>query len=217
MTLAAARYHDALTEKARSYLHGRGISDESAKVFQLGVVTDPEPEHVPLVGMLSIPYLTRTGVVGFKTRQLETYREPKYMVPAGQKTGMFNTAALFTPLSFVVVCEGELDAVIASQCGLPAVGIPGVQAWKAWHGRMLDGFEHVVVLGDNDVKEDGSNPGRELAERICGELGQATAAWLPAGSDVTDVFLSGGRDAVIGLLPKVVCKMLDAGGAAGVE
>jgi len=202
LTQAADRYHNSLTEKARSYLAGRGIDGTVAEAFRLGVVTDPEPDHVPYTGMLSIPYITKSGVVGFKMRQLDEYREPKYLVPTGQRSLMFNVNAVFANTDTICIAEGELDAVIAhGVCGIPTVGIPGVQQWKPWHPRVLDGFPHIFVLADNDVKEDGSNPGHELGKVICGDLPQARMLYLPAGQDVNSLYLTGGVDAVRGLLP----------------
>jgi hypothetical protein len=66
------------------------------------------------------------------------------------------------------------------------------------------------VLADNDEKEDGSNPGRELADAVCRDLPQAQTAWLPRGADVNDVFLMGGPESVIGLLPKSLRNVVDS-------
>jgi len=204
LTSAASRYHEALAEHptVTAYLAGRGVEASTVTVFQLGVVDSPEPEHAPYVGMVSIPYLTKTGCVGFKFRHADNHHQPKYLIPPGQGLRMFNPLATLGPSPWIVVTEGELDCVIASQCGLPAIGVPGVQAWRKHHPRVLDGFERIIVLADNDEKEDGSNPGHELARKIVDDMPQAEVAWLPRGSDVTDVFLSGGRGAVIELLPE---------------
>jgi len=33
--------------------------------------------------------------------------------------------------NFIAVCEGEIDAITLSySCGIPAVGVPGANAWK---------------------------------------------------------------------------------------
>ena len=209
LTLSAARYAVARDEKAHTYLAGRGLDASLADRFLLGVVADPEPEHAPYRGMLSIPYRTKTGVVGFKFRHLDNVHEPKYLNPPGQPVRMFNVLATFTDSPLICVAEGEMDAMVAESCGLPCVGVPGVRAWKPHFPKLLDGFEHVVVLADNDEKDDGSNPGRELADAICRDLPQAQTAWLPRGADLNDVFLAGGRDAVAGLLPRLLRVAVD--------
>ena len=209
LTSAAERYAALRDEKAHTYLAGRGLDASLADRFLLGVVADPEPEHAPYRGMLSIPYRTKTGVVGFKFRHLDNVHEPKYLNPPGQPVRMFNVLATFTDSPLICVAEGEMDAMVAESCGLPCVGVPGVRAWKPHFPKLLDGFAHVVVLADNDEKDDGSNPGRELADAICRDLPQAQTAWLPRGADVNELFLAGGRDAVVGLLPRSVRVVVD--------
>ena len=55
---------------AEEYLGGRGLLD-AAPQFLLGYVAEPEPGHDHrFSGMLSIPYITPAGVVGFKFRRL---------------------------------------------------------------------------------------------------------------------------------------------------
>ena len=209
LTLAAERYAAGRDEKAATYLDGRGVNGTVADKFLLGVVSEPEPEHQPFTGMLSIPYVTKTGVVGFKFRHLDNTHQPKYLNPPGQPVRMFNVLATFTMSPLICVAEGEMDAIVAEMCGLPCVGVPGVRAWKPHFPKLLDGFEHVIVLADNDEKEDGSNPGRELADAVCRDLPQAQTAWLPRGADVNELFLAGGRDAVVGLLPRSVRVVVD--------
>ena len=97
----------------------------------------------------------------------------------------------------IVVCEGELDAVILSGiCNIPAVGVPGVTAWKPHFARLFTGFDTVFIVGDNDVKEDGANPGAEFAKRVAGELTNGQIIQLPAGLDINDYYLQEGPDAI---------------------
>jgi phage/plasmid primase-like uncharacterized protein len=95
----------------------------------------------------------------------------------------------------IVVCEGELDTIVVSGVlGLPAVGCPGVAAWKQHYPRLLNGYDMVYVAGDNDIKEDGTNPGQEFARRVASEVINATIVSLPAGLDITDYYLQNGYD-----------------------
>jgi phage/plasmid primase-like uncharacterized protein len=57
---------------------------------------------------------------------------------------------------------------------------------------MLNGYGQVLVIGDNDVKEDGSNPGAEFSRRVSSEIINSTICVLPAGMDLNDVYLSKG-------------------------
>ena len=69
------------------------------------------------------------------------------------------------------IVEGEADAVAAATLGLPATGLPGVEAAKRLDIERFRRFRRVNVLLDCDRQ------GREAAERIAGAL---TAAGIEA-------------------------------------
>jgi DNA primase len=194
LTETAQRYHEAMDREVASYLQGRGITKEAAVTFHLGKVVDPAPGHEHAVGCLSIPYRTPTGVVGIKFRRIDG-STPKYIYPTGQKVGMFNVVDLHTPSNVLAVCEGELDTLVMSALvGIPAVGVAGVTQWKPHFPIMLEGKDRVVIFADNDVKEDGRNPGMELAKRIKEDVDRAVIINLPDNKDVNQVFLEEGKD-----------------------
>ena len=192
---AANRYADKIDEATLKYLKDRGISEEVAALYSLGTVTEPMNGHELHIGWLSIPYITAMGVcVGFKFRRLDDGK-PKYGSPLGQTSHLFNVSDITKRFARIVVCEGELDTVIVSGVlGLPAVGCPGVAAWKPHYSRLLNGYDTVYICGDNDVKEDGSNPGQEFSRRVASEVMNATIVNLPAGLDITDYYLQNGYD-----------------------
>lgn len=194
LTETAHRYHEALDHPTVSYLKERGITKEAADTFLLGTVNDPAPGHEHAVGCLAIPYRTPTGVVGIKFRRVDG-GSPKYIWPTGQKVGMFNVVDLHKGEKVIAICEGELDTLVMSALvGVPAVGIAGVSQWKPHFPKMFEGFDRVVIFADNDLKEDGRNPGMELAKRIKEDLEKAVVISLPENRDVNQVFLDGGKD-----------------------
>ena len=165
LTETAHRYSNALTEQALSYLQQRGITQEVANTFLLGSVVEPSSGHELAEGMLSIPYRTPAGVVGLKFRRLDN-GTPKYLWPTGQKVGLFNVVDLHKPTDTIAICEGELDTIVLSGIvGLPAVGVAGVSQWKPWFPKLFESYERILIWADNDVKEDGSNPGLEQIGR----------------------------------------------------
>ena len=198
---AAQHYAANLSEEAVQYLEGRGISEDVARQFSLGTIVDPHPGHELHQGWLSIPYLTVLGhCVGFKFRRLDG-GSPKYGSPLGQKAHLYNVADVVLDAPSIVICEGELDAVVLSGlCNIPAVGVPGVTAWKPHFARLFTGFDTVYIVGDNDVKEDGSNPGAEFARRVAGELINGQIVQLPPGMDINELYLAEGPDALNHLL-----------------
>jgi DNA primase len=192
---AANRYADRIDEATLKYLEGRGISEEVAALYSLGTVNEPLQGHEMHNGWLSIPYITAMGIcVGFKFRRLDEGK-PKYGSPTGQVSHLYNVSDITKKSGRIVVCEGELDTVIVSGVlGLPAVGCPGVTAWKPHYARLLNGYDTVYVVGDNDLKEDGSNPGQEFTRRVMGEVMNATGVSLPPDTDITDYYLQHGYD-----------------------
>jgi DNA primase len=198
---AAQRYAQNLSAEAVQYLEGRGISEDIARQFMLGTIVSPHAGHEMHEGWLSIPYITVLGhCVGFKFRRLDG-GSPKYGSPLGQKAHLYNVADVTLDAGSIVICEGELDAVVLSgMCNIPAVGVPGVTAWKPHFARLFSGFDTVYIVGDNDVKEDGSNPGAEFSRRVAGELTNGQIVQLPPGMDINEFYLAEGPDALNNLL-----------------
>ena len=192
LTEAANRYPRNLTPQAASYLEGRGITKEVADRFLLGSVLEPSAGHEHSTGRLSIPYQTPTGVVGMKFRSIDG-GTPKYLYPTGQKVGLFNVVDLHKYSDAIAICEGEIDTIILSGIvGIPAVGVAGVSQWKPWFPKLFEGYKNIYIYADNDVKEDGRNPGQELAKRIKEDLDKATVMQLPDNEDINDIYLNHG-------------------------
>lgn len=188
------RYHEALDERTLSYLANRGIDRDAATGFRLGLVSDPDPMHEPFLGRLSIPFLTPTGVVYMRFRCLEDHdcKEAdckKYLGPDGEKPTLYNVQALHDAHEFVAVCEGELDALVASSCGIPAVGVPGATSYRSYWTRLFDDFETVYLLGDGD------NAGRQMVSQLQGLISGAVPKVMPTGHDVSSYVLESGADA----------------------
>lgn len=198
---AAVRYAQKITPEALAVLAERGISEQVAARFELGTVTEPANGHEMYEGWISIPYITALEMcVGFKFRRLDDGK-PKYGSPTGQKAHLYNVKDTTILSPYIVVCEGELDTVITSgMLGIPAVGVPGVQAWKPHFSKLFTGYDTVFIVGDNDIKEDGTNPGAEFSKRVASEILNSTIVTLPPGMDINDYYLAHGADATRALL-----------------
>lgn len=198
---AVVQYADSISDRALGYLAGRGISEEVAARYQLGTVIDPIEGHQMYEGWISIPYMTALGLcAGVKFRRLDDGK-PKYGAPIGQKSHLYNVTATMAAAKSIVICEGEFDAIVMDAVvGIPAVGVPGVAAWKPYYAKLFSGFDTIYVLGDNDLKEDGSNPGMEFSRRVAGEVLNSQIVQLPPGMDITDYYLANGKDATANLV-----------------
>lgn len=159
---------------------------EVARLVSLGVVAEPEVGHEAFTGRLSIPYVTKTGVVDLRFRSLNPAVEPKYMGMTGAETKMYNVLDVERAGDYIGVCEGEIDTLTISRCvGIPCVGVPGANSWKKHYTRLLADFERVFVFADGD------QPGTEFARSLAREL-PVTIIQLPDGQDVNSMFVQEG-------------------------
>ncbi len=187
---ATDKYSESI-HLAEDYLRLRGIPLEVARLARLGVVEEPEIGHEAFQGRLSIPYITKSGVVDLRFRSLNPAVEPRYMGLTGAETKMYNVLDVEKASDWIGVCEGELDTLTLSGCiGIPCVGVPGANSWKKHYTRLLADFERVFVFADGD------QPGREFASSLAREL-PVTIVNLPDGEDVNSIYVSEGPDYLI--------------------
>lgn len=182
---AVASYEAAMTAEGVAYLLGRGLTVETARTHRLGVVADPIPAHEPMRGHIAIPYLLNGAPLTVRSRNISG-QGPKYMQPSGEALRVYNVDAIHNADDEIHVTEGEFDAMILNQAGLPAIAFPGANSFRGYHGRMLAGFNKVFVWGDPD------QAGAEFTTKILNRLPRSGRGVKLRGGDVTDTFLSGG-------------------------
>ena len=187
LTRAAKYYHSALAE-AEDYLAERGIPMEAAVRARLGVVLDPLTGYEPYTNRLSIPYLTKSGVVDLRFRAIGN-EEPRYMGLSGATTHLYNVGAFFRASSYICICEGEIDTITLDYvCGIPSVGVPGVNNWKKHYSRLLADFDKVFLFADGD------NAGYEFGKSLARELSNLIVIQAPEGEDVNSLYKKHGSD-----------------------
>lgn len=170
------------------YLESRGITTEAAASFRVGYTAEPLPGDEDFVHRLVIPYLTPSGVVQLRFRTLSD-AEPKYLSEHGAVSRPFNTRVLVGDTQTVYVTEGEIDAITATLCDLPAVGFDGATKWKPSYWRIFR-YRQVVVLADGDKA--GGEFGRSVAKTIHG----CKIIKMPPGEDVNSFFCREGEEAL---------------------
>jgi len=191
LDLATAKYA-ANIFLAEDYLVSRGITREAARLARLGVVEEPEVGHEAFRGRLSIPYITKTGVVDIRFRALHPAIEPKYMGMTGAETKMYNVLDIEKAGDFIGVCEGEIDTLtLSGMVGIPCIGVPGANSWKRHYTRLLADFERVFVFADAD------QPGKEFATSLSREL-PVTVISMEDGEDVNSTYVKHGANYIKG-------------------
>jgi DNA primase len=200
----AARYQMALTEAARAYLLGRGLGPAEVARYRIGLVDGGVPEHEDYAGMLSIPYLTRAGVVSLKFRRAHdcspNCQHAKYISP--YETRLYNTLAMDEAdrTGLLGIAEGEVDAMtLDALCGIPSVGIPGVETYSKhpeWK-ELFRGYKQVLIFPDLDEinPKTGKRPGDELAKALSRDIDTARVVRLP-GKDVNETYRAAGADGI---------------------
>lgn len=183
----ATRTYEMFNPLASTYLEGRGLDPSLAATYRLGVVIEPEIGHEVYEGRLSIPYLTKAGVVNMKFRCMEDHvckevGHPKYL-GLSNRTNIYNTLAFFEDSPVIGITEGEIDAIVMdAMVGVPTVGIPGAQNWKPHFERCFSDYERVLLFADGDTA------GRDFAKQVSTVLDGVTVIHMPEGMDVNSVY-----------------------------
>lgn len=229
LTASTERYQEQLLspagERHYEYLNvTRGLDHETILKFKLGAVLDASVSHEQASQMISIPYLTPAGTVQIRFRKApwESGRA-KYWQTPGSLVRMFNTNMLLEGTGRIAyVCEGEFDTMAATQAGLPAIGISGVNGWRDHFYAMLAGFDRIAFLADSDgegdkLKErpedwpedkefDPRGVGIKFAETHANAMEGGVVIQMPAGHDVNSYLVEAGADALLshaGFRPKI--------------
>ena len=185
---ATETYSQQIDEAGR-YLTSRGITKDAAAKHRLGFVSHPMIGHEDMIGRLSIPYVTPSGVVEMRFRSIDPNTNPKYLSRVGAKSHMYNVNAFNETSDYIAICEGEMDAIMASTiCGIPAVGVPGAQTWQASYRRAFQDYRKVFILADGDTA------GQELAKKIAQAIDVAIVVSMPEGKDVNDIVMAEGPE-----------------------
>lgn len=191
---------------AEEWLAGRGIELEHARSRGLGVVTNPLPGHEPAEGYLAIPYLTRSGPVNFNFRCIQDHNckelpgHSKYWRRKGSGVNVYGVMSIAQADDWIVVTEGEIDALTWQQIGVPALAIPGAENWKDYWANLLEDFSRVYLA------EDGDNAGKDLwiamSEHVDQSNTMVVRMRMPDGEDSNSMYLKAGKDYLLGRIRK---------------
>jgi DNA primase len=168
-------WHETMPTQRRAYWHSRNLDDATVDRFFLGWDGT----------RYTIPALYRLVPFGVKRRQseIDDGMGAKYVSVTGSRTGLFNLDAIATADS-VVICEGEIDAMLLDKLNYAAVTTTGgAGTWKPDWARFFAHVQRIVILYDND------KAGREGAAKVHATMRRAEIVTLPDGvKDVGELF-----------------------------
>jgi DNA primase len=119
---------------------------------------------------------------------------PKYLGEIESSARLFGVLNLSVDTEVMAICEGELDTIVCTAAGIPAVGISGSNKWRPWWAHCFEGYAEVVVLQDGD--ENGA--GEKLSKTVSANLYNTTSRTvpMPRGHDVNSYVLEFGPQAL---------------------
>jgi DNA primase len=198
---ATLQYAEHLDEAAE-VLEARGIDLEHARSSGLGLVSSPPAQHERYRGRLAIPYLTDAGPVNMSFRCIQDHSckdegHGKYMKMEGWNANLYGVQSITWADEWIAIAEGELDALVLHQIGIPALGVPGVGNWKDHWLNIFDDFSRIYVFADSDAAGDAMF--KKWAARM---PTQAIHAKLPKGEDVNSTLVKYGADRIMAGIKK---------------
>ena len=163
-------------DRAHPYLKERGVTEELAKTFGVGVFSGKGSMHDRIVIPIHNP---RGELVAYAGRAIDG-SEPRYKFPAGfhKSKELYNLHRVREEVSVVLV-EGFFDCMKVTQAGFPCVALMGSTISNAQEEIIRQHFAHVVVMLDGDEAGRGASEG--IADRLRRAIFQVDVISLPDG------------------------------------
>lgn len=169
---------EQLPSRIKEWLNARKLSD--AIIEEYGIYWDGKRIVIPIHDVMG-------NVLFNKYRRDPISNDmPKYRYDKGGTTTIYGTRELERADNYIVLCEGEFDALCLLSQGIPACTTTGGAA--SFSPELKDCFKglEVIICYDND------QAGYKGAFHAHAVLEQSKIKFLPKGiKDVTDFFVAG--------------------------
>lgn len=187
-----------LIPKHIEILENRGLDIEMVSRLGWKSVANPKDGNE----WIEIPYFRKGQIVGQKFRTISG--EKKFYQQKGSEQCLYNLDSLIDlpPEIPIVITEGEMDCVIALQCGHVAVSVPNGAPNRAIEDEDTKKFDYLDDLPPENpiiLAVDGDQAGAVLLNELAKRIGRARCYWLryPENTkDLNEVFLHGSETAV---------------------
>lgn len=157
------------TEKHIEYLATRGISAETAKLYEVAAAKVWNGERE--LDALAFPYKRDGELLQVKRISTERPDGKKVIMAEGDcEPCLYGWQAIPKNMRIVILCEGEIDCMSYYQYGFPALSVPfgggkgAKQQWIEFEYHNLDRFDEIWISMDSD--EVGQTAAREIATRL---------------------------------------------------
>jgi DNA primase len=163
-------------DHAHAYLKERGVTEETARTFGVGVFPGKGGMH----GRCVFPIQNSKGeLVAYAGRSIDG-TEPRYKFPAGfhKSQELFNLHRVEGDLCVVLV-EGFFDCMKVSQAGYPCVALMGSTMSPAQERLLAEKFSEIVVMLDGD--EAGQVATQTISDRLQQAVFKVETVELPDG------------------------------------
>lgn len=191
----ASNCNKKMHELCRKYYNQRGLTDETIDKFMLG-----HGDVGVYMQRFTIPVFNRDGKIAYiklRKQDNDTSDGPKYIIyPSKTKLVLVGEDQLAdSTAGDVLICEGELDRIIAIQEGvkMPVITAGGAQVFKDEWITLLKNMRNIYICMDED--EVGEKATSSLAQRLEEAIPKASIfkISLPFDSgtkaDLTDYFV----------------------------
>ncbi len=184
-----ARCAAAITEaQLRTLADELGVTAESLRALGIGWATAADLRQLRASGAgwkddrpdgaYAFPERDGAGtIVGFSFRAADG-RKGSPSSKVGSRRGLIIPDNLAERSGPVLIVEGASDAAASLDMGMAAVGRPS-NASGCDDLAVLLGGRNVIVLGENDRKDNGNWPGRDGAIKVAQSLSEALKAQIP--------------------------------------
>lgn len=157
-------------------------------------------------GYLHIPYLTRSGPVNAQFRCIQDHNckevpnHSKYKKRKGSPVNLYGVLSVAQAEDWIVVTEGEIDALIWQSIGVPALAVPGAENWKEHWANLLEDFSRVYLAEDGDAA--GKDLWIAMSEHIDQSNTMVVRMRMPDGEDTNSMYLKHGKEYLLGRIKK---------------
>lgn len=182
----------AITQECIDYIKLRGITETTITKFGLGTYN----------GAIAFPYYKYEVPIGYKTRKpLKDPGKPKMASITGSKPYFYNRQNVKEGTE-LIICEGEFDCMVISQCGYENVVSVGAGANSLptiieQAKDFLEKFESLIIVSDND--EAGQSMDKFFLEKY-GVKAKLIDKKLYTRNDINEEYVINGKSKVIELI-----------------